>query len=400
MSTIDPFVHNPPFPKNYASDFLVMEKGKGCYLWDKSGNKYLDFGSGIAVNALGYGRSDLAKIAKKQMKKLIHISNLFTTQPALDFAQALVASGPFAAVHFGNSGTEANEGAMKYARVYSLRTKGPGKHKFLSFRNAFHGRTFGALSLTPTPKYQAPYEPLVPDVYYCDYNDVEGLSKILDDSFAAVMLEPIQGEGGLNSVTLEFAQKLNELCQRFDILMIADEIQTGIGRTGEIFAYGALGLKPDIVTLSKPLAGGLPLSATLIPKKVNDIIHVGDHGTTFGGGPVTSAVGLHVWKIITDPVFLAGVREKGAFLRRCLEELKKQFPTLTGEIRGKGLLQGLQLNLPEGKDVSMVVNSCREEGLIILRSGTNLLRIAPPLVISKKEIAEGVGIIGKVLGTM
>lgn len=394
---MDPFVHNPPFPKNYASDFLVLTKGKGCHVWDRAGKKYLDFGSGIAVNALGYGRKDLAKIAKKQMEKLIHVSNLWTTEPALEFAQALVSSGDFAAVHFGNSGTEANEGALKYARVYSQRVKGPGKHKFLSFRNAFHGRTFGALSLTPTPKYQAPYEPLVPDVFYCDYNDVEGLKKTLDDSFAAVMLEPIQGEGGLNAVTPEFAAALNELCAKYNVLMIADEIQTGLGRTGDLYAHRALGLKPDIVTLSKPLAGGLPLSATLIPKKVNDIIHVGDHGTTFGGGPVTTAVGLQVWKIISDTKFLATVQKRAQQLRTGLEKLKFHFD-FVGDLRGKGLLQGIQLNLPEGKDTAWVIEECRKEGLLILRSGTNLLRIAPPLVISKKDLDEGLGILEKVLG--
>lgn len=393
---MDPFIHNPPIPNNYGKDFLVLDHGKDSRVWDRSGKEYLDFGSGIAVNALGYGRKDLAKVAADQMKKLIHVSNLYTTGPTIKFAETLVASGPFAAVHFGNSGTEANEGALKYARVYALRTKGPGHHKFLSFRNAFHGRTFGSLSLTPTPKYQAPYEPLIPDVYYCDYNDVEGVKKILDESFAAVLLEPIQGEGGLNAVTPEFAQTLNELCAKFNILMIADEIQTGLGRTGTLYAHTALGLKPDIVTLSKPLAGGLPLSATLIPHKVNDIIHVGDHGTTFGGGPVTTALGLYVWNIITAPGFLAQVRERGDQLKAGLEALKTQF-SFVGELRGKGLLQGIQLNLPEGKEMAEVIEACRKEGLLILRSGTNLLRIAPPLVITEKELAKGLSILKKVL---
>lgn len=395
MSTPSAIEKKPPFPQNYADEFLVIDHGKGVYLWDRAGQKYLDFTAGIAVNALGYGRADLAKIAAEQMKKVIHVSNLFTTQPAVDLAKALVASGDFAAVHLGNSGTEANEGAMKYARAYALRTKGEGHHKMLSFHGAFHGRTLGAISLTPTEKYQKPYFPLLPGCESAPFNDLKSLER-LDRTYAAVLLEPLQGEGGLTAISPAFAKALQEICAKHDILIIADEIQSGLGRTGTLFAHTQLGLKPDIVTLSKPLAGGLPLSATLIPKKVNDIIHVGDHGTTFGGGPVTSAVALHVWKTINNPDFLADVAAKGTFFKNRLKKLAKNVPFAKG-VKGMGLLVGLELIPERAGDIPKIIEACRAAGLLILRAGTSVLRFAPPLTIKRKEIDEGLAILAEVL---
>ena len=223
------FAVNPPFPKNYSNEFLVLEKGEGCYVEDIKGNRYLDFGSGISVNALGYGRKDIAGIAAKQMEKLIHVSNLYTTRSALKLSAKLTSLGNFVAVHFGNSGSEANEAAIKYSRAYSLRTKGENHHKILSFSGSFHGRTMGALSATATEKYRKPFEPLVPGFEFSDFNDVDMLEKKLDDSFAAILVEPLQGEGGLDQISQEFAKKLNELCAKYDILLIADEVQTGLG---------------------------------------------------------------------------------------------------------------------------------------------------------------------------
>jgi len=397
---IDPIVHQPPFPKNYADEFLVLDHGKGTEVWDKAGNRYLDFTGGIAVNALGHGRKDLAKIARRQMQRLTHVSNLYTTQPALDLAARLVKTGnpgQFAAVHFGNSGTEANEAALKYARVYALRTKGEGHNKFLSFTGAFHGRTFGSLSLTFTEKYQKPYVPLVPGCEVAPYNDVTAVAR-LDQSFAGVLVEPLQGEGGLDRLSPAFAQALQETCARHDILVIADEIQCGYGRTGTFFAWQQLGLTPDIVTLAKPMAGGLPLSATLIPAKVNDVIHVGDHGTTFGGGPVTTAVANRVFDLISDPSFLAKVATRGQQLERLLDGLKKDLPFAV-EVMGLGLLRGVRLRFDLAKKtlIDDVVASCRAHGLLVLRAGTNVLRFAPPLTVSKKELDGGVGILRAVL---
>ncbi len=309
-STIDSAItQNPPFPKNYAPQFLVLEKGEGCYLEDIKGNRYLDFGSGIAVNALGYGRKDLAAIASKQMEKVVHVSNLYTTRPALKLASKLIGLGNFEAVHFGNSGSEANEAAIKYSRAYSLRTKGEGHHKVLAFSGSFHGRTMGALSATSTAKYRDPFSPLPLGFEFAPFNDVDALKEKLDDSFAAVIVEPLQGEGGLTPMSESFAAELNKLCKKHNVILIADEVQVGLGRTGLPLTSAWFGLKPDIVSLAKPLAGGLPLSATLIPKKVNDIIQIGDHGTTFGGGPVTCAVADAVLDIILEPQFLNQVQK-------------------------------------------------------------------------------------------
>jgi acetylornithine/N-succinyldiaminopimelate aminotransferase len=317
---------NPPFPQNYAKEFLVLEKGEGTYVEDSFGNRFLDFTSGIAVNALGHGRKDLAKVAMKQMQKLIHVSNLYTTKPALDLAQKLITLGDFMAVHFGNSGSEANEAAIKYARKYALSTKGPEHHKILSFQGAFHGRTYGALSATPTEKYRKPFSPMVPGMVHLPYNDVKALEETLDESFAAVIVEVLQGEGGLTQASPEFLKALRKLADQHNVLVIVDEIQSGLGRTGDLLACHTLNFQPDILTLSKPLAGGLPLSATLIPKKVNKAISIGDHGTTFGGGPVTTAVAGKVWEIITSQGFLDKVKSVRSFCTAACFSSKRNTP--------------------------------------------------------------------------
>lgn len=385
-------------PKNFAPEFLVIDKGEGVYVYDSVGNSYLDFGAGIAVNALGYGREDLIQAGCRQMKKLIHISNLYATQPQIELAEKLISSGNFSAVHFGNSGSEANESAMKYARLYSLRTKGPDHHKILCFQNAFHGRTMGALSCTPTPKYQDPFGPLLPGVVSADFNDTNALSQILDKSFAAVIVEAIQGEGGLTSMTKSFAAELNTLCKKHDIIIIADEVQTGLSHTGTLYASEGVGLIPDIITLAKPLAGGLPLSATLIPARINDLLHVGEHGTTFGGGPVTTAMGLVVWKILSDPGFIKEVAEKGAYLTSLLTDLSGSF-TFLGNIKGSGLLKGIEINVDDEK-LLKVIPGAMEKGLLLLRSGKNVIRIAPPLVITKEELKKGCEILAEVFKDM
>lgn len=392
-------VHKVPFPKNYASEFLVFEKGEGVYLYDPTGKKYIDFGSGISVNALGHGREDLAEIAYAQMKKVIHTSNLFTSEPSVFLAEKLVTLGNFDAVHFGNSGTEANEAAIKYARLYSYNKKGAGNHKILALESGFHGRTMGALSCTYNPAYRTPFEPLVPGVEFIPFNDVKALESKLDSTYAGVIAEVLQGEGGLQMMSREFAEKLNSLCKKYDVILIADEVQTGLGRTGWPFGSSLAGLEPDIISLAKPLAGGLPLSATLIPKKVNDYVKVGDHGTTFGGGPVTCAVAGKVLDILLHPEFLDNVKKRGKYLAGKLKETAERF-SFTGEVRGTGLLQGLEILQPEGfsKDLTKeVISKCEENGLIVLKSGKNIIRIAPPLVINEKEIDEGVAILEKTL---
>jgi len=385
-------VSNLPFPPQYGSELLVISRGRGVWLEDAAGKRYLDFAGGIAVNALGYGRADLANTAMKQMRRLSHISNLFTTQPALDLARAMLEQGPFtfASVFFGNSGTEANEAALKYARLYSLRTKGPGHEKLLCFSGAFHGRTLGSLSCTPSPKYQDPYLPLIPGVVVAPYNDAPALDRILTEEFAGVIVEVIQGEGGLSAMTEEFADALNMACARTGAILIADEVQTGMARTGTFYASEEAGLRPDVITLAKPLGGGLPLSAVLIPEKVNDLIHLGDHGTTFGGGPVTTAVAGKVWETVRQPDFIRHVRDRGEHLLQGLQRIKALHPEKVGELRGRGLLRGFEYTAGEVKDF---LDALRERGVLALRSGTNVIRIAPPLVITGREIDTGIKLI-------
>jgi len=389
-------VHEPPLPRQYGTELLVLKEGKGVYLWDVQGNRYLDFGSGIAVNALGYGREDIARVAADQMRKIVHTSNLYTTEPTLTLASKLIASGPFQAVHFGNSGTEANETALKYARLYARRKRGEGHHALLTFSHAFHGRTLGALSVTPTEAYREPFEPLLPGVEVCPYNDVEALKKTVDERFSGIIVEVVQGEGGLEVMSREFAQALNELRDTFDLVLIADEVQTGLGRTGYLYASEAVGLLPDIITLAKPLAGGLPLSATLIPEKINSLLKVGDHGTTFGGGPVTTAVASYLWDTVSNPDFHKEVREKGEYLEAELESLRKEWSSgalLLSRVRGLGLLRGLEVEVEKGdmgEWMKKILQAARKEGVLVLRSGKNVIRIAPPLVISREEIREGI----------
>ena len=436
------FVTKSPFPRNYAPELLNIVSGKGCYVTDAAGKRYLDFGSGIAVNALGYGLKDLSKRLRRQVKELVHISNLFANSPAVELARRLLeirvegSEKSFGAVHFGNSGAEANEAAIKYARLYAMATRGSGHHKILSFSHGFHGRTLGALSVTPTQKYRTKFEPLIPGCESVEYNDPEAARKAIDESFAAVIVEVVQGEGGLTMMSEEFAKALNEACAAKDVLLIADEIQTGLGRTGHLLGSSVVGLDPDIVSLSKPLAAGLPLSATLIPGRVNEHVEVGDHGTTFGGGPVTAEAGLYIIDRITEPGFLQGVRERAAHLDRRLGELLGELPCVAG-LRGTGLLRGLEIVAPEEQEDSgagaagpesgsglgnpgstgpgaapsgeertaeggaarlpEVMKRARERGLLILRSGKNILRIAPPLIISEKEIDRGVEILRSVL---
>ena len=396
------FVTNPPLPHNYATELLELVRGRGVHLWDSAGTRYLDLGAGISVNALGYGRRDLARIASRQMRRLIHVSNLYTTGPAVALAADLISLlngrvGEYAAAQFGNSGAEANEAALKYARLFAHRTRGEGHHKILSFDSGFHGRTMGALSATPNRKYSEPFEPLIPGMESCAYNDVAALENALTDEFAAVIVEVVQGEGGLRVMTREFAEALNTRCAELGVLIIVDEIQTGLGRVGKLFGSELVGLRPDIVTLSKPLAGGLPLSATVIPAKINNLLKPGDHGTTFGGGPVTTAVARYIVRSLSEASFLKRVEARSAQLTETLESMVG--PSLgVIERRGTGMLQGLALEGDDGTRVLDVTAKCRESGVLVLKSGANVVRIAPPLVIGEGDLADGLETLKKALG--
>jgi acetylornithine/N-succinyldiaminopimelate aminotransferase len=388
--------HDTPFARNYARQVLLIDRGKGVWIWDTSGNRYLDFGSGIAVNALGYGDRRLARTVAKQMKRLVHVSNLYATEPGISLANRLlelanpVARESFAAVHFGNSGAEANESAIKYARLYAQSRRGEGHHRIMSLSDGFHGRTMGALSATPNEAYRRKFEPLLPGFETVAFDDPEALRNAVDDTVAGILVEVVQGEGGLRMLSTEMVDALHEVREKYDLLLIVDEIQTGLGRTGTLFGSSQVGLRSDIMCLSKPLAGGLPMSATLIPDRVNRELNPGDHGTTFGGGPATSAAALYVLDRITSDGFLETVAKRTEQLHEGLAAIMNRFDFVT-ELRGAGLLRGLRVDLGPDQDAlfSEILPTAREQGLLLLRSGKDVIRIAPPLVISKKEMDEG-----------
>lgn len=374
----------------YAARTMVLTGGRGTKVRDRAGRTYIDFTAGIAVNILGHGRRDLARAAAREMRRRIHVSNLFASTPTLELAARLTASGPFAACFFGNSGAEANEAAIKFARLYAHRTRGAGHHQIVSFTSGFHGRTMGSLSTTHKAAYREPFEPLIGGVRYLPFNDVSALDE-LDERTAGVIVEPIQGEGGLSVVSQEFASALNEKCREHDIILIADEVQSGMGRTGRLYGSNAVGLAPDIVTLSKPLAAGLPLSATLIPERVNDLLSPGDHGSTFGGNPVACAVAIRVWHTITRAGFIERVSAAGELIAGHLKSMASRSAIL-GSPRGLGLLRGIPVEVngePAPDLLGKIMEQARTDGLLILRSGVNMIRLAPPLNIRDRELKEG-----------
>lgn len=387
-----------PFTNSYERQLLQLSRGRGAKLWDANGNRYIDLGAGISVNALGYGGRRFSRIIARQARRLVHVSNLYTTAPAVELGSRLmgfamgVIPGGAAAVHFGNSGAEANEAAIKFARLYSKARYNHTRTTIVAFQNAFHGRTLGALSATPNQKYRHKFEPLVPGFTFLPFNDVKAIETQIGDDVAAIIVEPIQGEGGLEVLSHETAEVLRRVCDTKDILLIADEIQTGLYRTGQRLGSQSVGLHPDIVTLSKPLAGGLPLSATLIPGHVNELIEPGDHGTTFGGGPVTSAAGLFVIERLSGDRFHTNLQHRIQQLDEGLRGLAES-SALLGRLRGEGMLRGIEVTAGAEK-ISAILQTARQLGVLVLRSGKNILRIAPPLVIRKRELARGLELLG------
>lgn len=396
-----------PFANNYATAMLQIVDGRGVRVRDANGNRYIDLGAGIAVNAFGYGDRKLAKIVSQQVKRIVHTSNLYTSPPPLELGARLLnllspfGREPFAAVHFGNSGTEANEAAIKYARLYARERRGEGHHHILSFTHAFHGRTFGSLSATPKKAYREKFEPLVPGFETAEYNDTAALEAILDERFAAAIVEVVQGEGGLTVIDPVFAARLSELCAERDILLIADEVQTGLGRLGTLVGSPQFGLKPDIVTLAKPLAAGLPLSATLIPRRLNEMLVPGDHASTFGGGPVTTSAALYVLERLTAPGFLDRVRTRVQELDGILNAFADTYPWITGT-RGTGMLRGLAVDLGGEHETLFleIIAEARRRGVIVLQSAGDVIRIAPPLVISQTDLATGLALLGEALAAI
>jgi len=367
---------------------FVLERGEGAYLYDTEGKAYLDFVSGIAVNALGYGDPDVIQAITEQVGKLTHVSNLYHTIPQAQLAKMLVETSFADKVFFINSGAESNEAAIKFARKWARKNKGEGCTEFVAFTGAFHGRTMGALALTPRPHYQDPFRPLMPGAKLAEWNDLDSAAEMLDAKTCACFVEPVQGEGGVRPADPAFLQGLRKLCDDRGILLVFDEVQCGMGRTGTLWAHEAYGVTPDIMTVAKPLGGGLPIGATLMTQDVADAIEPGDHASTFAANPVICAAAQVVLAKISDPAFLDHVRWAGSYLEEGLSDLQSKYDAITG-IRGRGLIWGIQTNT----SVAPLVQACTEDGLLTLSAGAEVLRLVPPLVVQKADLDKALNIL-------
>jgi len=366
--------------QTYVRPEFVIVRGEGVTLYDETGKGYQDWVAGIAVNSLGYNDEGINNAMKSQSDTGIwHVSNLYHTEPSATLAKQLVESSFADRVYFCNSGAEANEGAMKFARRVAYTNGKSDKTEIVTFTQAFHGRTMGALSVTPKDKYQAPFKPLLNGVVLAEFNNVESAKEAISEKTAAVIVEPIQGEGGINPATPEFLQALRELCDEHEAILIFDEIQCGLGRTGKLWAYEHYGVTPDIMTLAKPLANGLPIGAVLVTQAIADCIKPGDHGSTFAGGAVVTNVASHVVERINQPEFLAHVTEVGDYLMERLEEVNS--PHIK-DVRGQGLIAGIELDIEAGD----IVKAGYEHGLLLVNAGPNVVRFVPPLIIEKSDV--------------
>ena len=368
---------------------IVIEKGKGVYLYDTDGIKYLDFVSGIAVFALGYGNKEYNDALKAQIDKVIHTSNYYYNMPAIRAARKLREASGLDRVFFTNSGAEAVEGAIKAARKYAYLKDGTTDHEIIAMEHSFHGRTFGALSVTGTPKYREPFEPMIGNIKFARMNDLASVEELINDRTCAIILETVQGEGGLVPATEEFLKGVKALCEERDILLILDEIQCGMGRTGHMFAWQRYGVKPDIMTTAKALGCGVPVGAFLMTEKVAaNSLAAGDHGTTYGGNPLACAAVEKVLDLFEENHIIENVREVAPYLEQRLEELKEKYDCIT-ERRGTGLMQGLVFDCP----VREVIERALENGLLLINAGADTLRFVPPLIISKENVDEMIEIL-------
>ena len=364
---------------------LVLEKGEGVYLYDTDGKQYLDFAAGIAVVGLGYHYPGYDEALKEQIDRLMHTSNLFYNIPAMEAAEKLKKASGMSKVFFTNSGTEAIEGALKTARKYAWLKDKREDHEIIAMNHSFHGRSMGALSVTGNEAYQAPFRPLMGGVRFAEYNDLESVRAQITDRTCGIILETVQGEGGIYPATEAFLRGVGELCEKHDILLILDEIQCGMGRTGHMFAWQEYGVKPNVMTCAKALGCGVPVGAFVLDEKAaGDSLAPGDHGTTYGGNPFACAAVSTVLDLFEKNGIVEHVREVGAYLTERLEELVKKYDFIE-ERRGKGLIQGLAL---KGRPVGEIVVKSQEMGLLVITAGNNVLRLVPPLIIEKKHVDE------------
>ena len=372
---------------------LVLDHGKDVYLYDTDGKEYLDFAAGIAVCALGYGNEKYGNALKAQVDKLMHTSNLYYNPPIIEAAQKAVKAAQMDRIFFTNCGTEAIEGAIKAAKKYAFTRDGHAGHEIIAMNHSFHGRSLGALAVTGNAHYQEPFEPLMPGVKFADFNDFESVKAQVTDKTCAIIMETVQGEGGIYPADAAFLKKVRELCDEKDILLILDEIQCGMGRTGKMFAWQDYGIKPDIMTSAKALGCGAPVGAFFLTEKVAEkSLAPGDHGTTYGGNPFVGAAVSVVFDLFEELNILEHVNEIAPYMEQKLEEMVAKYDCLTAR-RGKGLMQGLVCTLPVGQ----VAAKALEKGLIVISAGSDVIRMVPPLVIEKKHVDELVAKLSDVL---
>ncbi len=373
---------------------IALEKGKGVYLYDADGKKYLDFAAGIAVFALGYGNEAYNQALKDQIDQVIHTSNLYYNLPLADAAEKLVKASGMDKVFFTNSGTEAIEGAIKVARKYAWLKDKRTDHEIIAMNQSFHGRSLGALSVTGNAHYQEPFKPLIGGIRFADFNDLESVKAQITDRTCAIILETVQGEGGIYPADPEFLKGVRKLCDEHDILMILDEIQCGMGRTGSMFAWQDYGVMPDVMTCAKALGCGIPVGAFVLNRKTaeNSLVP-GDHGTTYGGNPLACAAVSKVFDLFEEQKIVEHVREIAPYLEEKLDALVEKYDSAAAR-RGKGLMQGLVI---KGKPVGEVISKAMEHGLLVISAGSDVLRMVPPLVIEREHVDEMISILEKCL---
>ena len=371
---------------------LVLDRGEGVYLYDEKGGEYLDFAGGIAVSGLGYGCQELNDALKSQIDKMIHSSNLYYNTTCGHAAEELKRISGMDRVFFTNSGTEAIEGALKAARKYAYK-KQTGRYEFIAMENSFHGRSMGALSVTGSDAYREPFEPLVPGVSFAEFNNLDSVKALVTSQTCAIILEPLQGEGGINVATEEFMAGIRKLCDDEGILMICDEIQCGMGRTGAMFAYQSYGTKPDIIAMAKAIGSGMPVGAFAMTEAVAEFsLEPGDHGTTYGGNPLACMAVSKTIEIFEKKNMISHVQEIGAYLAEQLERLVQEKDCVIAR-KGKGLIQGIEISKPVGE----VTNAALKEGLLVISARGNVIRLVPPLVIEKQHVDEMIDKLSKVL---
>lgn len=365
---------------------ISLDRGEGVHLYDADGKEYVDFGAGIAVFALGYNNKEYNDALKAQIDKLIHTSNYFYNEPAAKAAKAITEVSGMDRVFFTNSGTEAIEGAIKLAKKYAYLKDGSTDHEIIAMQHSFHGRSMGALAVTGNRHYQEAFGPMIPGIKFAQYNNLASVEELVNDKTCAIIFETVQGEGGIYPAKPEFIKGVRKLCDEKGILLILDEIQCGMGRTGTMFAYEQYGVKPDILTVAKALGCGVPVGAFLAREEVAKSLVPGDHGTTYGGNPLACAAAVKVLELFKKQNVLDNVKKVSAYLEKKLDEIAAEYDYVV-ERRGLGLMQGLEINT-DVKDLKKVIAACLDNGLILFTAGTNVIRFVPPLVISEADVDE------------